>query len=50
VGVPDRQRDHRSVTICIYARADGRRRRLVDSEEALTEKVSRRYCPGEVTR
>jgi putative MATE family efflux protein len=38
------------VTICIYARGDWKKKRLVDSEEALTEKVSEEILSGEVTR
>jgi putative MATE family efflux protein len=38
------------VTISVYARGDWKKKRLVDTEEALTEKVSEEILSGEVTR
>ena len=38
------------ITICIYAKGDWKKKRLVDTEKALTEKVSEEILSGEVTR
>jgi putative MATE family efflux protein len=38
------------ITICVYARGDWKKKRLVDTEEALTEKVSEEILTGEAAR
>jgi hypothetical protein len=50
VGIPIANVITALITICVYARGDWKKKRLVDTEEALTEKVSEEILSGEVTR